>query len=55
MKGICTTAEYIAQGFKPEEVADIRMVDWLNIKRARAGLTERQERQYERLVQKLGI
>lgn len=53
---IYTTGEYLAQGFSPEEVPDIRMIDWLNIKREKAGqLTERQERLYDELVRKLGI
>ena len=53
---IYTTAEYIAQGFSPEEVPSIRMIDWLNIKREKTGqLTERQERLYDELVRKLGI
>ena len=54
MNGIYTTAEYIAQGFRPEEVPEIRKVDWLNLKRKKAGtLSEKQERLYDELVKKL--
>lgn len=56
MNGIYTTAEYIAQGFRPEEVPEIRKVDWLNFKRKKAGtLSEKQERLYDELVKKLRL
>lgn len=50
---IYSDAEYIAQGFKPEEVADVRRSDELfNL---RDGWTAEEEAEYYRLVKKLGL
>lgn len=50
---IYSDAEYIAQGFKPEEVADARRSDELfNI---RDEWTAEEEAEYYRLVKKLGL
>lgn len=53
MNVIYSDAEYIAQGFKPEEVADARRSDELfNV---RDGWTAEEEAEYYRLVKKLGL
>ena len=52
---IFTDAEYIAQGFRPDEVADIRRSDILYNKHVLEGWTPEEEAEYFRLVKKLGI
>jgi len=53
---VYTWSEYLGMGFTPEEVPAIRMIDWLNLKQHKAGhLTEKEERRYDELVEKLGI
>ncbi len=52
---IYTDAEYIAQGFRPEEVPEIRRCDILYNKMKLEGWTDEEEAEYFRLAEKLGI
>ena len=53
MNTIYSDAEYIAQGFRPDEVADIRRSDVLFNKRQE--WTEEEREEYHMLVKKLGL
>ena len=53
MNTIYSDAEYIAQGFRPDEVADVRRSDMLFNKRQE--WTEEEREEYHRLVKKLGL
>ena len=52
---ICSDAEYLAQGFLPEELKDIRRSDILYNKHMLEGWTPAEETEYYGLVEKLGI
>ena len=52
---IMTDAEYIADGFRPDEVADARRSDVLQNKYHLEGWTPAEEAEYCALVDKLGI
>ena len=52
---ICSDAEYLAQGFLPEELKDIRRSDVLFNKYKLEGWTPTEEAEYYGLVEKLGI
>lgn len=53
MNTIYSDAEYIAQGFRPDEVQDVRRSDVLFNKRQEWTAEEQEE--YHRLVKKLGL
>jgi len=52
---IMTDAEYIADGFRPDEVADARRSDILFNKFKFEGWTPEEETEYYALAEKLGI
>ena len=53
MNTIYSDAEYIAQGFRPDEVQDVRRSDVLFNKRQE--WTEEEREEYHTLVKKLGL